>query len=240
MRSVQWIVGVGAATLGLVLGGASAASGSTIPDGPVEDGTDLGRCLVRLTGAGASGQETAVWGGVADILPDGNGEVSTGGRMWVYDPEDRYEEALAVVEDAAATCDEIILNGFSNGAAFAAVMYCRGENFGGRLRRVVLDDPLPDQGVVGCDPEPSVGVALYWTGALAGEFGPGVDCTGLEATCLGGTLLSIDDYAAALGVAVQPSIHSDHQWYWNAPELGDWSTADPGSAAASVPPATSA
>jgi hypothetical protein len=218
----------------------TAVLGASIPDGPVEDGADLGRCIVRLHGAGGSGQQTAVWGGIADVFPDGNAELTDGGRMWDYDPEARYEEARTVIEDAAAACDEIMLHGFSNGGGFAATVFCRGEDFEGRLLQVVIDDPVTDHGVEGCDPSSEVDVVLYWTGALDPGEVSGADCSMFEYTCLGGTLLSIDDYAAALGVAAQPSIYSEHRPHWYAPELADWSRASSDSTLASGPATTDA
>ena len=234
MQRTHWIAGGTVLAAGLALASSAVTLATTVPVGPVEDGTDLGRCIVRLHGAGGSGQQTAVWGGVADVFPTGNAELPSGGRMWDYDPDDRFREAIAVVEDAAATCDEIIVDGFSNGAAFAATLFCRGEDFGGRLLRVVIDDPVADHGVDRCDPSPEVEVTLYWTGALASESRPGADCSTAEFTCLGGTMLGIDEYAKALGVAIQPSIHSEHLWHWYAPELADWTT----STQDSVPAAT--
>src|SRR4029077_1488760 len=111
---------------------------------------------------------TVVENGVSIISPDGNAE-GWGGRQWLYFPDREYAAALKVVEDAVAGCGQVIINGFSNGAAFAAKMYCRGETFGGRLVRFVLDDPVVDAAVQGCAPDPSVGVTLYWTGALEAQ-----------------------------------------------------------------------
>jgi hypothetical protein len=214
---------------GLAMAAVGASTVSTepsVPNGPVAEGTDLSRCIVRLHGAGGGGQPTAVWGGVADVMPDGNGELASGGRMWDYDGDDDFAEARQIVEQAVTTCDAIMLDGFSNGAAFAAALYCSGENFDGRLLRVVIDDPVTDASVVDCAPDPAVAVALYWTGGLIST--PGSDCSGTEYVCLGGTMLGIDAFAEALGVEPIASIYTDHRWHWYAPELADWS--DPPSA----------
>ena len=48
-------------------------------------------------------------------------------------------------------------------------------------------------------------------------------------------MLGIDAFAEALGVEPIPSVHTDHQWHWYAPELADWSDPPTGLGA----PATS-
>ena len=137
-------------------------------------------------------------------------------------PTRSSQAARQIVVAAAEPCAEVIINGFSNGAAFAAKLYCRGENLDGRLVRVVVDDPVPDEGVAGCDPDPTVAVTLYSTGALDATARPGWDCSLGDWTCEGGTTIGIDAYADALGTDVVESIHNDHTWYWDAPELADW------------------
>lgn len=216
---------------GLMMGAVGVATGSTapvepsetIPNGPAAPGIELPKCIVRLHGVGGGGQPTAVWGGVADVMPSGNRELGTGGRLWDYDTEEEFADARAIVEEATATCGAIMLDGFSNGAAFAAMLYCHGETFDGRLVRVVIDDPVTDGSVADCAPDPSVGVALYWTGALDEMSVPGTDCSDTEYVCLGDTMLGIDAFAQELGVDPMPSIYTDHQWHWYAPELADWS-----------------
>ena len=71
-------------------------------------------------------------------------------------PGAEYDAARAIVADAVEACGPIIIDGFSNGASFAAAMYCHGETFDGRLQRVVVDDPVTDHAVDGCTPDPSV------------------------------------------------------------------------------------
>lgn len=230
-RSMTLVAGltvVGAAALAAVptrptdSTGPTGPTDSTVPNGPVAPGIALERCIVRLHGASGGGQPTAVWGGVADVMPNGNGELAAGGLLWDYDEDADYDAARAIVEEAVEPCEAIILDGFSNGAAFAATMLCRGETFDGRLQRVVIDDPVTDGGVADCAPEPSVDVVLYWTGALDDTSLPGTDCRDAEFVCLGGTMLGIEAYAEALGVEPLPSVHTEHAWYWNAPELADW------------------
>ncbi len=114
-------------------------------------GATTDRCLVRLHGKGGGGAETVVEDGVSVISPDGNAD-GWGARQWLYFPDDEYTAARNVVEDAITGCGQVIINGFSNGAAFAAKLYCRGETFGGRLVRVVVDDPVVDAAVKGVHP----------------------------------------------------------------------------------------
>jgi pimeloyl-ACP methyl ester carboxylesterase len=188
---------------------------------PPTSGAVSERCLVRLHGKGGDGGATEVVDGVSVISPSGNDE-AWGGRQWLYFPDDEYQTARDEVEQAIAGCQQVIVNGFSNGGAFAGALYCRGETFDGRLVRVVIDDPVPDAAVEGCAPDPSVGVTLYWTGGLEAEAQPGWDCGEADWTCDGGRTIGIEAYAAALGTEVTPSPFDDHQWYTDAPELTTW------------------
>ena len=198
--------------------GDGAATSTTLPEGLTAD-----RCVVRLHGRGETGAEAEVRDGVADLARTGNGEAGDG-REWVYDPEDAFDEAVAVVADVVdqAGCTRVVLDGFSNGAAFAATVACRGESFDGALVGVVVDDPPPDEGVVDCAPAEGVDLALYWTGALDEQAQAGADCDDIGWTCAGGRLLGLDAYAEALGVDVQDSPYDEHRWYREAPELEEW------------------
>lgn len=178
------------------------------------------RCVVQLHPKGADGTETTIEDGVTFIAPRGNAE-GWGGRQWLYFPEDRYAEARAVIATAIEPCARAVIDGFSNGASFAAKLYCKGETFGGRVVGVVVDDPVVDGAVDGCAPAPDVELTLYWTGALT-QAVAGWDCTEQDWTCEGGATIGLDAYAAALGVAPTPSPFDDHQWYVDAPELSDW------------------
>ena len=137
-------------------------------------------------------------------------------------PGAEYDAARAIVADAVAGCGPIIVDGFSNGASFAAALYCPGETFDGRLVRVIIDDPVTDHAVDECAPAPVVAVTLYATGALERRPPAGTQCDGLDWTCQGGETLGIDAWAAALGVPRQQSPHTDHQPYADPPELSDW------------------
>lgn len=180
-------------------------------------------CVVRLHGKGGDGADTWIDDGVAYLTPRGNAR-GWGGRQWLYFPEDNYERAVDVVAEAIEDddCGPVIINGFSNGGAFAAKLYCRGETFGGRVVRVVIDDPVVDAAVLDCHPAPGVEVTLYWTGALESTAAPGWACENEDWTCEGDHTIGIDTYADALGVTPEQSKHSDHSWYEDAPELSNW------------------
>ncbi|MET0460457.1 MAG: hypothetical protein ABW195_14495 [Ilumatobacteraceae bacterium] len=208
--------------------GSSGASGSSAAsdDGtaeatPVGTAVTSDRCLVRLHGKGGAGAATVDADGVAVIAPTGNAD-GWGARQWLYFPDAEYDAARQIVEDAIVGCQHVIVDGFSNGAAFAAKLYCRGETFDGRLVRVVVDDPVVDDAVSGCSPSPDVDLTLYWTGALEDTAQAGWDCAESDWTCEGGSTIGIDAYAAALGVDPQDSPNDDHAWYVDAPELSQW------------------
>jgi hypothetical protein len=213
------VAACGLALWAVAVGCGDASSSSAVESLPTGAATD--RCLVRLHGKGGAGAETVVEDDVSVIAPDGNAE-GWGARQWLYFPDGEYTAARSVVEEAVTGCREVIINGFSNGAAFAAKLYCRGETLGDRVVRVVVDDPVVDAGVEDCSPDPSVGVALYWTGALEAQAQPGWDCSEADWTCEGGRTIGIDAYAEALRTAPQASPFDDHQWFVEAPELSDW------------------
>jgi pimeloyl-ACP methyl ester carboxylesterase len=201
-------------------GGATAPT--TLPDGFTAE-----RCLVRLHGKSETGAEAQLRDdGVAELAPTGNGRAGEG-HEWVYDPDEELDEAVATVADLVEEvgCTRVVLDGFSNGGAFAATVACRGETLDGALVGVVVDDPPPDEGVVDCAPAEGVELALYWTGALDEQAQPGADCDDLGWTCAGGRLLGIDAYAEALGVEAQDSPFDEHRWYRDAPEIDTWLAA---------------
>ena len=193
----------------------TAPSTTTTPTGT--------RCVVRLHGKGGDGADTWFVDDVAYVSPTGNAS-GWGGRQWLYFPDDAYDDAVASVADAIESedCGPVIIDGFSNGGAFAAKLYCTGETFGGRVIRVVVDDPVVDTAVEGCDPAADVDVTLYWTGALASTAKPGWNCREEDWTCEGGKTIGIDAYAEALDTGAKQSRYREHEWYEDAPELSDW------------------
>lgn len=181
------------------------------------------RCVVWLHGKSETGAAPVVVDGIGEVSPTGNGTVG-GGNEWIYFPEERFDEAVGIVAGAVDEngCERIAVGGFSNGAAFAAALYCNGETFGDRLAGVVVDDPPPDEAVSGCAPAEGVDVALYWTGALDEMAVAGADCEPIGWTCAGGRLLGLDAYAAELATEVLDSPESEHRWFRDAPQFDDW------------------
>lgn len=181
------------------------------------------RCVVRLHGKGGVGQEPELRDGVATLSPDGNAD-GWGGRQWLYFPDGEYEAARRNVASAieAAGCQLVVVHGFSNGASFAAKLYCRGETFGDRLVGVVIDDPVTDDAGRSCAPDPTVVASLYWTSALELQAPAGTECASIDWTCEGGASIGIEAYAASLGLSPRPSPVHEHAPFSNAPELSEW------------------
>ncbi len=204
----------------VLVAAACGGSGGTSTPEPAGGGAPLASCVVRLHGKGEKGAPVDTSSAVAVVSPTGNAE-GWGGRQWAYDTDERYTAAATVVRTAAERCTKVVLHGFSNGGAFAAKLYCRGETLGGRLAGVIVDDPVPDAGVVPCTPAAGVKAALYWTGALT-QAVAGWSCAEQDWTCQGGTTIGIDAYAAALGVPAQPSAQKTHAPDRAAPELTAW------------------
>lgn len=221
---------------GLVAGGGLVACGddddAAAPTAPTsaaatsaETTITADRCLVRVHGRSERGTPAQLRDGYVELAPDGNGDYGDG-YEWRYADPDDFRAARSVLEEAitASECRRVVLNGFSNGAAFTAKLACAGETFGDTLVGVVIDDPVPDAAVIDCSPAPDVQIALYWTGGLA-DATPGASCNDLGWTCEGDELLGIDAYAAAIGVEAQPSPFDEHRWHRDAPELVRWLTA---------------
>lgn len=207
---------------------AATATATTVPPRAAETDpaadASTARCIVGLHGKGGRGSATTIdAAGITRVAPIGNRD-GWGGRQWVYDTESAYTEARLIVEDAVVSerCGAVVLYGFSNGAAFAAKLLCRGETFGGRLRGVVIDDPVVDHAVEGCRRSVGIRVVLYWTGALEGIAQPGWNCAEQDWTCEGGSTIGIGSYEVALGVTRTQSPNRSHMPYDNAPQLIAW------------------
>lgn len=171
------------------------------------------RCLVYLHGKGGAGGPTRVTDtGLTVLSPNGNGE-GWGALQWVYDSDDALAQASASIVTSIDTeaCALVVVHGFSNGASMAAALHCAGNDFGGRLVGVVIDDPVADAATRDCDPA-TANVVLYWTGALAGAAPVGTNCDQIDWTCAGPVIRGIDAYASDLGIDVTQSPHTDHQW----------------------------
>ncbi len=206
--------------LGLV-GGATACGSDSSNRGPAP--TQADKCVVGLHGKGGSALPAVQRDGYVQVLPGGNAD-GWGGKQWLYFPEERYAEAVGIVRAAIDSmgCTDVVIHGFSNGAAFAASMYCHGETFDGRLRGVIVDDPVPDHGADSCSPAPGVPLALYWTGGLDDKATPGAACKPMDWTCQGDSLVGIDAYAAALGTPVLKSPNKSHSPMDEPPEIATW------------------
>lgn len=196
-------------------------TGTPGPD-PSETEITADRCLVWLHGRSGTGAEPVEHPDHVELSPTGN-DTADGGFQWLYDTDENFREATTRIEEWIdhVECTDVVVHGFSNGAAFASSLWCNGESFDGRLRGVVVDDPVTDEAVLDCAPPADVPAALYWTGALT-EAQPGTPCADIGYTCSGDVVLGINNYAAELGVAVQPSPHSGHDAHREAPELLEW------------------
>ena len=206
-------------------GGDDGAGGDATVSAPSAPVT-ADECVVWLHGRGDRGQAPVVDRGVAHLSPAGNGEWE-GGRQWLYATASDLAAATTVVTEAieSAECDRVVLHGFSNGAAFAAKLYCRGSDFDGRLRGVVIDDPVTDASVDGCSPSDRVDAVLYWTTALESQAPAGTACDTIGWTCEGPTVIGVDAYAAALGLPITPSVHVEHRPYPDPPPIAVWLAA---------------
>jgi hypothetical protein len=176
-------------------------------------------CVVSLHGKGGGGQpEWTGSDGIRHSFPAGNA-AGWGGLQWLYYPESNYQSARNIVANdvAAGGCGRVVVYGFSNGAAFAAKLFCRGETFGGKVIGFVIDDPVVDHAVEGCA-RPPVHVVLYWTGDI--DQPDGWPCG--DWTCEGDSTIGIARYEADMGVVRTPSINTTHQQYVDPPELHIW------------------
>ncbi len=199
----------------------AACGGDDDVSEPLEfDPVDADVCLVRIHGRTDDGRVPSLIGDVAELWPQGN-ELFGPGRVWIYFPDEKYTESRDIVAEAIAEtgCTRTLVNGFSNGGAMAAALYCAGEDFGGTLEQVVIDDPVTDTATNGCAPAPGVGVSLYWTGVLDGDSQPGTDCDDNGYTCQDGVIIGVDAMAENLGVDWQQSPFDDHIWFLDAPEI---------------------
>jgi hypothetical protein len=176
-------------------------------------------CIVSLHAKGGGGQpESTDTNGVRHSFPAGNAE-GWGGLQWLYYPESNYESVRGIVANdvVAGGCGRVVVYGFSNGAAFAAKLFCRGETFGGTVVGYVIDDPVVDHAVEGCG-RPPVNATLYWTGDI--DQPDGWPCG--DWTCEGETTIGIARYEAAMGLVRTPSIYTIHRQYVDPPEFHSW------------------
>lgn len=219
---------VGAILLSLTACGDDDEAPRAAPTTTAPEGIESDSCLVRVHGRSETGAEPRSRDGYLELAPIGS--VTSGdGHMWQYDTGQQLADGVDRIRAAvdAAGCEHVALHGFSNGGGFTGAMICSGEDLGGRLVGAVIDDPVPDQGAVDCQRDPDLPVVVYWTGSLT-DATPGRSCASLWWECAGETLVGIDAYAEALGVAVTPSPHDDHVWYDDPPEVRAYLELPPG------------
>ena len=181
------------------------------------------RCTLFLHAKAA--REQATWtgpDGIRHSFPGGNRPGWNGAKQWLYYPQSEFDTARNILmEDlAAGRCQQVILQGFSNGSSFAAKLYCAGDTLGGRVIGIIIDDPVVDHAVLNCKAAPSVKAVLYWTGGI--DIEDGFDCVAADWTCEGDTGIGITRYEAAMGISRTPSIHTSHLQYLDPPELARW------------------
>lgn len=183
-------------------------------------------CVVSLHGKGGDGTDSFVVDDIVYVAPRGNDE-AWGAWQWDYtDAAENEADAIEIVAESvdAAGCATVAIHGFSNGASFAARLYCSGETFDGRVVGIVIDDPVADTATAECAPDPSVEATLYWTGALASDAPAGTDCTEIDWTCLDDEVIGIDAFAAAADLAITTSPFTDHRRFDDAPDPLAWLT----------------
>jgi pimeloyl-ACP methyl ester carboxylesterase len=204
--------------------GQQAADEVAGPPDPILPPGATKKCVMLLHGKSGNGQPSTVTAGIEYLRPSGNG-TGWGGREWRYFPEEGYAQVRATLQATldSAGCGQVIVQGFSNGGAAAAKLYCRGEDFSGRVIGYIVDDPVPDEAVLGCRPRAGMQVKLYWTGGLSNAV-DGWSCVDGDWTCEGGRTIGIARYAQALGTEVATSIHATHAEYASPPEIAAWFT----------------
>jgi pimeloyl-ACP methyl ester carboxylesterase len=202
--------------------GQGATNAAAVPAAPLLPPGTAKKCVLLLHGKGGNAQPGSVTAGIEYLRPGGNGN-GWGGREWRYFPDAGFTQVRETVAGAlhAAGCGQAIVQGFSNGGAAAAKLYCRGEDFSGRVIGYIVDDPVPDQAVLGCKPRNGIHLRLYWTGGLAVAT-DGWSCAAQDWTCEGGHTIGIARYARELGTDVAPSIHTTHAEYASPPEVAAW------------------
>ncbi len=157
------------------------------------------KCTLQMSGAGTSNNgelDVANPTGYVQVTPPKlPNEVSPGQRraFWEYDGPHNYRQTpgtgerdyvehrnsvSAFLDDRG--CGPTMVVGGSNGGAFAAKLYCRGEDFGGRVWGYFFKDPVWDHGVLGCTPSSNISHKLavhsVWLKRLAEGTAPGYRC----------------------------------------------------------------
>lgn len=167
------------------------------------------KCVVTLHGKGGAGGATWQNGDITMISPTGNGDGGGWGPAhWEYATPTTFNQAYGIINNSITpeNCGQVSLIGFSNGASMAAKVFCQGQTFNNRLVGVIVDDPVPDQGVDNCAPGSGVAVRLIFSNDM-GWITDGTACPG-GWTCQG-TLYGRATYQSKLG-APSPLIKQSH------------------------------
>lgn len=226
--------------------GASGQSGSNIQlptdesdedddsSNPVVQAVVAGqRCNIFLNGAGTwEGQADQNWTDL-DLIhitpekpdsPNRNFWKYDGPHDFAYDPDSVSDQAVydglvQYISDQLddRDCGPTFIAGGSNGGAFAAKMYCDGQDFGGRAWGYHIDDPVMDNGVLGCDPSPNIQTVMFTHSQEMQEDAAGaVDsrCSNImwQWYCEDDTTMTVEDYQTTTGQTsyLQRRYHSNN------------------------------
>ena len=195
----------------------SSAPATTAPTDRLASGR--GAVVVRLHGKGGDGAPTRPPATSRSSRP--RQREAGDGRQWLYFPEDRYARPGRSSRRRSTGCEQVIIDGFSNGGSFAAKLYCRGETRR-RLVRVVVDDPVVDSGGRRLRARPGGRRDAVLDRRAGDTAEPGWDCAEGDWTCEGGTTIGIDAYAAGTRHRGAGQPVREHEWYLDAPELAQW------------------
>lgn len=202
----------------------TASSGSYVQFGQIitNPGPTGQKCIVILPGKGHGKGGSWTSGDTRYVQLQGNSQ-AWGGYQFLYYPESEYSEVHTIVESGINSngCGRVIIHGFSNGAAAAAKLYCRGETFGNRMVGYIIDDPVTDAGTNNCQRPAGIQRVMYWTGDLNYAY-DGWNCAPDDWTCEGGYTIGPDRTQSNLGVVRKQSIHYSHAMYENPPERTQW------------------
>ncbi len=233
----------------------SARSGA-VTHPPVIEGK---KCTLQLSGAGLSNngeQDVTNAVGYVQVTPPKLVHDEYPGErraFWEYDGPHTYDQTpetgdaeyiehrdsvAAFLDDRG--CGPTMVVGGSNGGGFAAKLYCRGEDFGGRVWGYSLKDPVWDHGVLGCTPSSNIShklaVRSIWLKRLAEGTAPEYRCDEISEVdvhdqfagengdwyCEDNRTMSQADWEAATGITSVLAGTGHIGSYDLEPELADW------------------
>ncbi len=241
------------------------------PDEPAQRATPVAsppviqgkRCTLQISGAGMlnNGEQDVknALGAVQVTPPKLESDEYPGERsaFWEYDGPHTYDQTPTTGErdyvehrDSVAAfleardCGPTMVVGGSNGGGFAAKLYCRGEDFGGRVWGYFLKDPIWDHGVLGCTPSANIShkfaVHSVWLKRLAEGTAPEYRCDEISEVdvrdqftgengdwyCEDNRTMSQVDWEQATGIR-SVLAGTDHIGSYDLePDLADWTIRD--------------